>query len=135
MKLGVDVAALVEDCALKGDDAVEAPAHGRPVAGVASIPTWAWGSVNVAVYMGIITGYADGSFGPNIPVTYAEAVAMLIRGVPGHAAQVGAGIWPCNFLFYGVDSGFTGGVDVGFANLPCTRGDMAQMMVATMQIK
>ncbi len=100
----------------------------------ASIPSWAWGFVNTAVYMGIINGYEDGSFGPNNPVTYAEAVTMLIRSVSGRAAAVGAGIWPYNFLFYGVDNGFTGGVDVGFANLPCTRGDMARMMVATMRV-
>jgi len=103
----------------------------------ATIPTWAWGYVNVAVYMGIINGYADGSFGPSNPVTYAEAVTMLIRAVPGHLAQVTPGIWPYNFLFYGVDEGFTGDacfgiVDVGFANLPATRGDIALMTVATM---
>ena len=104
----------------------------------ASIPTWAWGYVNVAVYLGIINGYADGSFGPSNPVTYAEAVTMLIRAVPGHLAQVTPGIWPYNFLFYGVDEGFTGDecfgiVDVGFANLPASRGDIALMLVATMQ--
>jgi len=103
----------------------------------ATIPTWAWGYVNVAVYMGIINGYADGSFGPSNPVTYAEAVTMLIRAVPGHLAQVTPGIWPYNFLFYGVDEGFTGDacfgiVDVGFANLPASRGDIALMTVATM---
>ncbi len=99
----------------------------------ATIPTWAWGYVNVAVYMGIINGYADGSFKASNPVTYAEAVTMLIRAVPGHLAQVTPGVWPYNFLFYGVDEGFTGGVDVGFANLPASRGDIAQMTVATMQ--
>ena len=99
----------------------------------ATIPTWAWGYVNVAVYMGIINGYADGSFKANNPVTYAESVTMLIRAVPGHLAQVTAGVWPYNYLFYGVDEGFAGGVDVGFANLPASRGDVAQMTVATMQ--
>jgi len=104
----------------------------------ASIPTWAWGYVNVAVYLGIINGYADGSFKANNPVTYAESVTMLIRAVPGHLAQVTPGIWPYNFLFYGVDEGFTGDecfgiVDVGFANLPASRGDIALMLVATMQ--
>jgi len=100
----------------------------------ASIPSWAWGYVNVAVYMGIIKGYEDGSFKPNNPVTYAESVTMLIRSVSGHTAQVGPGVWPYNFLFYGVDGGFTGGVDVGFANLPATRGDIAQMLLATMKV-
>jgi hypothetical protein len=98
------------------------------------VPTWAWGYVNVAVYMGIIKGYEDGTFRSNNPVTYAEAITMLIRSVSGHVAQVGAGVWPYSYLFYGVDNGFAGSVDVGFANLPATRGDMARMLYATMQI-
>lgn len=57
----------------------------------ASIPAWAWGYVNTAVYMGIIKGYDGGTFRADNPVTYAKAVTMLIRGVPGHAAQVPAG--------------------------------------------
>jgi len=100
----------------------------------AAIPTWAWGYVNVAVYMGVIGGYPDGSFKPNNPVTYAEAVTMLVKAVSGHAAQVGPGVWPYNYIFYAVDNGFTGGVDVGFANLPASRGDVARMLYATMQI-
>jgi hypothetical protein len=100
----------------------------------ATIPTWAWGYINVAVYMGVIKGYADGSFGAGNPVTYAEAVTMLIRSVPGHLAQVTPGVWPYNFLFYAVDTGFTGGVDVGFANLPASRGDIARMGVSTLQL-
>jgi len=98
------------------------------------VPTWAWGYVNVAVYMGVINGYGDGTFGANKPVTYAESVTMLVRAVAGHKNAVPAGIWPYNFVFYAVDNQFTGGVDVGFTSLPCTRGDMAIMTLATMQV-
>jgi hypothetical protein len=101
---------------------------------VDEIPTWAWGYVNVASYMGIINGYTDGTFKALNPVSYAEAVTMLIRAIPGHAAQVPPGVWPYNYLFYGVDAGFTGSVDVGFAALPCPRGDMARLLFATMQL-
>jgi len=98
------------------------------------IPAWAWGFVNVASYMGVIGGYPDGTFKASNPITYAEAVTMLVRAIPGHKAQVVAGVWPYNFLFYAVDTGFTGAVDVGFASLPCTRGDMARLLFATMQV-
>jgi hypothetical protein len=98
------------------------------------IPAWAWGYVNVASYMGIIGGYPDGTFKAANPLTYAEAVTMLVRAVRGHQAQVGAGVWPYNYLFYAVDNDFTGAVDVGFANLPCSRGDMARLLFATMQV-
>ena len=98
------------------------------------VPTWAWGYVNVASYMGIIGGYPDGTFKAANPLTYAEAVTMLVRTVRGHLAQISAGLWPYNYLFYAVDNHFTGAVDVGFANLPCTRGDMARLLFATMQV-
>jgi len=98
------------------------------------IPAWAWGFVNVASYMGVIGGYPDGTFKANSPITYAEAVTMLVRAIPGHKAQVVAGVWPYNFLFYAVDNEFTGTVDVGFATLPCSRGDMARLLFATMQV-
>ena len=98
------------------------------------IPAWAWGYVDVAMYMGLINGYEDGTFRANQPVTYAEAVTMLVRAVPGHLKNVPPGTWPYTFLFYGVDNGFTGDVNVGFAGLPCARGDMARMLFAAMKV-
>ncbi len=101
-----------------------------------SVPSWAWGYVNVAYYRGIIKGYEDGSFRAGNPVSYAEALAMLVRAVPGHESQVltGPGLWPLNYIFYAIDAGFAGDVDVAFTNLPATRGDVARMLVAAMQI-
>jgi len=97
------------------------------------VPTWAWGYVNTAVFMGVINGYPDGTFGANNPVTYGEAVTMLVRAA-GHEKLVPEGVWPYNFVFYAVDKEFVGGVDVGFTNLPCTRGDMARLLVGAMLV-
>ncbi|HCJ10427.1 MAG TPA: hypothetical protein DHW14_04605 [Clostridiales bacterium] len=107
---------------------------GMPPAFADEIPTWAWGYVNVAVFAEIISGYPDGTFGPDNPVTYAEAVTMLVRAISGHDAMVGDQLWPYNYIFYGVEQGFTGDVDVGLVNLPASRGDIARMLFATMQI-
>ncbi|HCW50655.1 MAG TPA: hypothetical protein DGR79_01080 [Clostridiales bacterium] len=98
------------------------------------IPAWAWGYVNVAVYQGIIRGYPDGTFRADRGVTYSEAVAMLVRAVAGHDRHVGPEPWPYNYLFYGVDQGFTGDVDIGVFNAPASRGDVARMLVAMMQV-
>jgi hypothetical protein len=98
------------------------------------IPRWAWGYVNTAFFMGVISGYPDGSFKAENPVTYAEAAKMLVLAVPGHRAQVPSGQLPYSFLFYAVDRGFVGGVDVGLANLPATRADVTLMLVSTMQV-
>jgi hypothetical protein len=99
-----------------------------------AVPAWAWGYVNTAFFMGVIAGYPDGSFKAENPVTYAEAITMLVKAIPQHKLQVPAGIWPYNFIFYAVDEGFTGAVDVGAATAPCTRGDMAKLLLTTMQV-
>ena len=100
----------------------------------ASIPAWAWGFVNAASMMGIINGYADGSFKASNLVTYREAITMLVRAVGGHIAQVPATMWPTNYIWYGLDNGFVGTADLSFPALPCPRGDMAIMTFATMQV-
>jgi hypothetical protein len=98
------------------------------------IPSWAWGFVNAAVGQGIINGYPDKTFRPGDPVTYGEAVAMLIRSIPGHEGRVPKTTWPTNYTSYGAANGFTGGVSTSDFNAPCTRGNMARMLVATMQV-
>lgn len=98
------------------------------------VPAWAWGYVNSASMMGVINGYPDGTFKAGNPVTYAEAIAMLTRAVGGHTAQIPAGAWPYNYVWYGLDNGFTGDVEISFPNLPASRGDMAIMTLATMGV-
>ncbi|MEW6031963.1 MAG: S-layer homology domain-containing protein [Bacillota bacterium] len=98
------------------------------------IPTWAWGWVNAAQIMGLMRGDDKGNFRPNDPVTYAETLAVLIRMVRGHEQQLAPGMWPYNYVFYALDNGFVGPVDLSFPNLPATRGDVARMLYASMQI-
>ena len=103
------------------------------------VPAWAWGFVNTAYYMNVITGYGDGTFRAGNNVTYGEAVTMLVKAISGHNLQVPVGIWPYTYIFYAVDNGFnssplSGSVDVGFASLPCTRGDMARLLTAMMMV-
>ena len=43
--------------------------------------SWASGYINVAVTMGIINGYPDGTFKPENPVTYAEALKMILAAI------------------------------------------------------
>lgn len=86
---------------------------------------WAWGYITVATENGIIKGYPDGTFGPAKPVTYAEAVAMLVRAL-GYEPAV-TGTWPVGYLSKGSELGITDDVKVsadGYAN----RGDVAVML-------
>ncbi|GGE02809.1 S-layer homology domain-containing protein [Paenibacillus nasutitermitis] len=56
------------------------------------IGSWAVESVQQAVKLGIISGYADGTFRPNANITHAEMIAMVVRasGLPmGEEQQTG----------------------------------------------
>ncbi|HCW51558.1 MAG TPA: hypothetical protein DGR79_05765 [Clostridiales bacterium] len=98
------------------------------------IPTWAWGWVNAAYFMGLMRGDDQGKFRADDPINYAEVLTVLVRAVRGHEQQLPEGMWPYNYLFYAVDVGFNGRVDVAFPRLPATRGDVAAMIFAMMQI-
>lgn len=52
---------------------------------------WAVGYIEMMSAMGIVGGYPDGNFYPDVPVEYAEAVCMLVRllGYGQAAAQMG----------------------------------------------
>ncbi|MDI6600181.1 MAG: S-layer homology domain-containing protein [Thermoanaerobacteraceae bacterium] len=92
---------------------------------------WAWGYITVATEQGIIKGYPDGTFGPAKPVTYAEAVAMLVRAL-GYEPAV-TGTWPVGYLAKGSELGITDSVKVtadGYAS----RGDVAVMLDNSLEI-
>ena len=40
---------------------------------------WANGYINLAVSQGIIEGDGDGNFRPNAPISYAEAMTIMVR--------------------------------------------------------
>ncbi|NQX63674.1 S-layer homology domain-containing protein [Paenibacillus qinlingensis] len=54
------------------------------------IEAWAVPSVELAVKLGIISGYADGTFQPNANITHAEMILMVVRasGLPTDNAQI-----------------------------------------------
>lgn len=83
---------------------------------------WASGYINVASSQGIIKGYPDGTFKPDANVTYAEALAMVLRAL-GYEPTL-TGTWPVKYLVKAAELGITKGVTFS-ANTPATRGDVA----------
>lgn len=73
----VEVATMVAR-ALRNAPAAQA-SSGIVFADAASIPDWARASVDAAVSRGIVGGYADGTFGPQLTATRAEASKMLAK--------------------------------------------------------
>lgn len=94
-------------------------------ADASSIPTWAWGYVNVAADMGIVNGFPNGDFEPNAPVTDVQVAAMLVRAI-GDQSQV-VGTWPGNYVAEAFNLGLNKNISNWVAGLPASRADAAQM--------
>ena len=95
---------------------------------------WAWGYINLASKQGIINGYGDGTFGPTDPVTYEQAVAMLVRilGYEVFAQQKGG--WPDGYLVVAAENKITSGVPVGGNNEPANRGTVAMLTYNCLEV-
>lgn len=75
-----------------------AQAEANSPSNFSDVSTSAWydGYVAVAASQGIVEGYGNGMFGPNDPVTYAQAVTMVVRAL-GYEPVV-TGPWPSGYL-------------------------------------
>ena len=72
---------------------------------------WAVPYINYAAQNGILKGYADGSFGPEREVTYAELSAILLRMLKYNEEDLGYR-WPENYTIKATSLGWNQGVDV-----------------------
>ena len=93
---------------------------------------WATGYINVAASQGIVNGYPDGTFKPDAQVTYAEALAMILRAL-GYEPTL-KGVWPTKYLVKAAELGITKGVTFS-ANVPATRGDVAALVDNALTVK
>lgn len=91
-----------------------------------------WGTpyINYVANNGIIIGYADGSFQPEKPITYAEALTILLRMVGYDENKVGY-YWPTNYIDKANSLGITYGINIE-ANSPITRAVGAMIVDASL---
>jgi hypothetical protein len=88
---------------------------------------WATGYINVAVDMGVIAGYPDGTFKPENQVTFAEAIKMIVAGL-GYTPKANAlGGYPGGYLAVAAEEGITEDVTV-VSTLSANRGAVAMMV-------
>lgn len=87
---------------------------------------WAAGYVNLAYTEGLVSGYGDGTFGPDDAVTAAQAATILLHILGYSNAEIGP-FWPEDYMSKAVKLGLTDGVDAG-ADDPLTRGEAALML-------
>ncbi|MBE6032028.1 MAG: S-layer homology domain-containing protein [Clostridiales bacterium] len=90
---------------------------------------WATSYIAYATSLGIITGYPDGTFRPENPVTYQEAAAMLVRAL-GYQDQYLVGAWPASHVNVAMSEGILKGVVATAAG--ANRGDIALMVYNTL---
>jgi hypothetical protein len=92
---------------------------------------WAWGYINVATEQGVIIGYGDGKFGPMDPVTYEQAITMLVRALGYEPAVVGG--YPAGYLAKAAELDITDDVKV-VAGAGAPRGAVAQMLDNSLEV-
>lgn len=71
---------------------------------------WAAPYINYAVSKDILSGYSDGSFGPNRTISFQEAVTILLRTLGYTEKEVGY-FWPNNYVNAAARLGISEGMD------------------------
>lgn len=85
---------------------------------------WASGYINVATNLGIIEGDGDGNFRPNDPITYREAVTIMVRATGYEPAAQSKGGYPKGYLTTASENKVLSGVQ-GQTEEEITRGNVA----------
>ncbi|MGB9781238.1 S-layer homology domain-containing protein [Caldanaerobacter sp.] len=88
---------------------------------------WAVGHINLAYQMGIAKGVGDGKFDPNGQLTYAQALAFVLRALGYQDLS-----WPYGVLAKAQDIGLTAGINLAY-NQVILRGDLALVLDRALQ--
>ena len=93
---------------------------------------WSKKYVKLAVDKGIVLGYPDGTFGPDKPVTYAEAVKMIVcalnYGQTAEERQIPGAAWYTGYIAQAGELGVLDGVSVNSQEDPASRGTVALLI-------
>ncbi|MBE7034709.1 MAG: S-layer homology domain-containing protein [Ruminococcaceae bacterium] len=87
---------------------------------------WANGYINVATQQGVIIGDDEGNFRPDDSITYAEAMAMLVRITGYEPAALSRGGFPTGYMVVGAQNGISKNAAAS-SNQDVSRGMVAQM--------
>lgn len=86
---------------------------------------WAYTNIRVALKYELVAGYPDNTIAPDKDVTYAEALAVVIRAL-GYEKTL-TGKWPNNVVNKGVELGLNNNLDLE-PNHPLSRGEMSTIV-------
>ena len=88
---------------------------------------WASGYINFASSMGIINGMGDGTFNPEGPVTYEQAVKMLVATLGYEPMAASMGGYPTGYLAIAQQRGVLKSITAPASTDAATRGLIAQI--------
>ena len=89
---------------------------------------WAAGYINWAAGLGIVNGMGDGTFAPDAPVTYEQAVKMIVCALGYESLAVKRGGYPTGYMVIASSYGVTDGVAMTPASINATRAGVAQLI-------
>lgn len=86
---------------------------------------WAAKYINLACSLGLVSGYGNGSFGPDDPVTLGQAAKVLL-GLLGYTTEDIGPFFPEDYLTRAASLDLTEGMEL--EDTPLTRGDTALLL-------
>lgn len=93
---------------------------------------WATGYINIASGQKIVNGYPDGTFKPNAPVKFEEAITMLVRTLGYEPAVTGG--YPAGYLAKAAELEISDDVK-GSVGTPAVRGIVAQLTDNSLEVE
>jgi len=117
----------------KGLEAAAQASKGATAFSDVAAGSWAAGYVNVASKMGFVKGMGDGTFAPNAPVTYEQAVTMVMRALGYEPAAEAKGGYPYGYLIVANEIGLLEKVN-GTTGAPALRGTVAKIVDNALEI-
>ena len=94
---------------------------------------WAAGYINVATSLKVINGMGDGTFAPEAPVTFEQAVTMIVRALGYEPAAQEKGGYPNGYLVVASEEDITDDVD-GVVGSPASRGIVSLLVDNSLEV-
>ena len=95
---------------------------------------WASGYINMATNMGIINGMGDGTFAPSSPVTYEQAIKMIVVALGYEPMAAEKGGYPTGYLVVAQSTGITKGIKAPAQADPAVRSLIAELVCKALDI-
>lgn len=108
-------------------------AKGQTVFDDVPVDHWANGYINLAVSHGIIEGDGDGNFRPNDPISYAEAMTIMVQATGYSISAEESGGYPQGYIKVGTANGLAKNVQ-GSAYEKISRGNVAYLTTNALEV-